>query len=235
MKINNAQTTFKPLRNHLESAEKELRKIASAKKVDGSDAAMMQIARVLMSDAGMMGQKVQNDNETIAMLQISEGVMQNLGESVQKLAILNVRAGSDLRSADQKAMLQKEFDAQKKAMNDMIESASFNGKKLFGSLLPSLDVSDLKLGESDTLDNFIQTLQAIQNDVGAKTNGFASEINSLLATRVNTLLAYSQIADTDIAKSVSEFKKENLLTQTALFAQAHSRDLDQERIKGLLR
>ena len=234
MKIDNTRTPLKPLHSHLKSTEKELQKIASGKKTGPSDAASMQIAQAMMSDAAVMGRQIQNGNENIAMLQIAGGVAQNISEAAIRLGELNVRANSASLNADQKAMLQKEFDAQTKGMQEMIQSASFNGKRLFGESLPSLDVTGLQLGDGEALESFVKTLQTTISDIGSRVNAFTSEINNLLGRRSNTLFAYSQIADTDIAESVSDFKNEHLLAQSALFARAHNRALDQARIEELL-
>ncbi len=248
MKINDTKTaTLNFINEHKKKADEELGKIGSGTKVKATDAAMMQIAQALMSDATVMAQGIQNANENVAMLQIADGVLQNLSQTTIHLQELEVRANSASLNADQKRMIESEYDAQVKAMNDAISQASYNGQPLFGRsfttslgnseisvTIPKLNTEGLALGESDALEAFRESLQKAMSEIGSGMNAYTSSINSLLTTRTNTLAAYSQMADTDIAKSVNDFKNENLLTQSALFAQAHSNKLVQERVQTLL-
>ncbi len=247
MKINNTSTSLNYINTHKKNTEDELNKIGSGKKVDVTDAAMLQIAQALMSDATVMAQGIQNANESVAMLQIADGVLQSVSEMATNLETLNVRANSASLNADQKKMLQSEFNAQVKAMNDAMSSASYNGMSLFGKSfttsmgsseigfsIPELPTSSLELGNSDALKEFRDSLNAAFSEVGSSTNAFVSSINSLLVTRTNTLAAYSQIADTDMAQSSATLQNEELLTQSALYAQAHQNQMNQQRVAALL-
>jgi len=248
MKINTTNNSLNYINTHQKKSSYELGKIASGKKVDATDPAMMQIAQALMSDATVMAQGIQNANESVAMLQIADGVLQNVSKMATNLEALNVRANSAALNSDQKRMLQSEFNAQVKAINDSFASASYNGKPLFGKNLstslgnseisvsiPKISTQELALGNSDALKNFRDAINAAFSEIGSGVNAFVSSTNSLLVARTNTLAAYSQIADTDMAQSVLSFKNENLLTQTALYAQAHQSQINQERVAALLR
>jgi len=248
MQVNNTQSsTLNYINNHKKNTEDSLNKIGSGKKLQLDDAAMMQIAQALMSDATIMGQGIQNANENVAMLQIADGTLQNVSQMATDLETLNVRANSAALNSDQKAMLSQEFNSQVKAMNDAMSSASYNGQSLFGKnfttslgsseisvSIPQLDTSKLELGNSDTLKEFRESLNSAFSEIGSGMNAYSSSINSLLTTRTNTLAAYSQMADTDIAQSVSDFKNESTMTQTALYAQAHKNNIDQTRVMALL-
>ena len=248
MKINNTQSqSLNQIDWHKKKTENELGKIGSGKRLELSDAAMMQIAQALMSDASVMAQGVQNANENVAMLQIADGVLQNVSKISTRLEELNVRANSASLNEEQKRMLQSEFDSQVKAMNDALSSASYNGQSLFGKnfttsigegevsvSIPDIDTSKLKLGDTDALKEFRRSLNDAFSNIGSGMNRYESTINNLMTTRTNTLAAYSQTADTDIAESVSNFKNKNLLLQSATFAQAHQNQLNQDRINALL-
>ena len=248
MQVNNTQSTsLNYINTHKKESEKELNKISSGRQISNMDPAMMQIAQALMSDATVMAQGIQNANENVAMLQIADGTLQNVSKMATDLEALNVRANSAALNSDQKAMLQSEFNAQVKAINDAMSQASYNGQSLFGKnfttslgsseisvSIPELDTSKLELGNSDALKEFRDALNSAFSSIGSGMNAYESSINSLLTNRTNTLAAYSQMADTDIAQSVSNFQQENLLTQTSMFAQAQQNNIDQQRVMGLL-
>ena len=248
MKINNAKTaTLNYINEHKKKTDEELGKIGSGTKVKATDAAMMQIAQALMSDATVMAQGIQNANENVAMLQIADGVLQSVSKTTTHLQELEVRANSASLNADQRKMIEAEYNAQVKAMNDAISEASYNGQSLFGKSfttslgkseisvsIPELNTNDLALGNTDALKAFREQINSAASEIGSGMNAYTSSINSLLVARTNTLAAYSQMADTDIAESVSNFKNENLLTQSALFAQSHTNKLNQDRIQALL-
>ncbi len=246
MQVHNT-STLNYINTHKKNADEELNKIGSGTKVKATDAAMMQIAQALMSDATVMAQGIQNANESVAMLQIADGVLQSVSETATNLEALNVQANSASLNADQRKMLQQEFNAQVQSINDAMAQASYNGQSLFKKsfttslgeseisiTIPELSTIGLELGNTDALKEFRDAINTAFSEIGSSTNAFVSSINSLLVTRTNTLAAYSQMADTDMAESVDKFKNENLLTQTAIYAQAHQNRIDQERVMGLL-
>ncbi|SFV52024.1 Flagellin C [hydrothermal vent metagenome] len=248
IKITNAKSaTLNYINEQKKKSAHELDKIGSGTKVKATDAAMIQIAQALMSDATIMSQGIQNTNDNVAMLQIADGVLQNVSKTTTRLEELNVRANSASLNADQRKMIESEFNAQVKSMSDAMSQASYNGQPLFGKnfttslgkseisvTIPELNTDALSLGDSDALKAFRESINDAASEIGSGMNAYTSAINSLLTTRTNTLAAYSQMADTDIAKSVDNFKNENLLTQSALFTQAHSNKVNQERIQTLL-
>lgn len=248
MKIDNPKTAIpNSIGAHKKKADEELAKIGSGTKVKATDAAMMQIAQALMSDATVMAQGIQNANENIAMLQIADGVLRGVSATTIHLQELEVRANNATLNAEQKQMVEAEYNAQVKAMGDAVSQASYNGMPLFGRnftsslgdreisvTLPDLKSDTLALGKNEALQAFRESVDNALSEIGSGMNAYVSSVTSLLSARTNTLAAYSQMADTDMAKSVSSFKNENLLTQSALFMQSHAQELDRERIRTLL-
>ena len=232
---------------HKKEQDKELDKLSSGTKLEATDPAMMQIAQALMSDATVMSQGIQNANESVAMLQIADGTLQNISKMTTDLEALGVRYNSASLNSEQKSMLEGEFKATTKAIDDALEQSSYNGQNLFGKnfttsmgrselsfSLPELDTSKLSIDDSDTLKDFRNTINDAISSIGSAQNGFQSSIDSLLSGRTAQLSAYSQMADTDIAQSVSSFNQENIMSQTAMFAQSHQQQLDHERVSALL-
>ncbi len=234
-----APNSLLSINTHKQKEKESIEELSSGNKIKISDAAMMQIAEALLSDASVMSQSLQNANESIAMLQIADGVLQNISKGATKLQELNVRANSASLNSDQRAMLQKEFTAQKNAMNDAIQSATFQNKPLFGSdmqniNIPKLSPDALSLGDTNAIEEFVKSIESAAQEIGSGINEYVSSINNLLVSRTNTLAAYSQMADTDMAKSVTLLEKEGLLEQSTLYTQAHKNEMDTQRLQALL-
>ena len=241
--LNNTAT----LQTHTQNTKKATNELSSGKKDLSLDPAMMMIAQALLSDATVFSQGIQNANESVAMLQIADGTMQNISQSTADLAALNVRYNSAALNSDQKAMLSQEFSAQVSAIDDMMQSSSYNGMSLFGksvttslgdatlsTTIPSLDTSTLEIGNSDALEAFTKALTMAQSEVGSGINALSSATKNLFTQKSTTLSSYSQIADADIAQSVSDLQKSDLLMQSATLAQANSNKLDTNRVLALL-
>ena len=242
----NSSTTLNSISWHKTKEDTTLNAIGSGKKEDISPA-MQAIASMMMSDASVMGQGVQNANESVAMLQIADGTLQNVSAMTNDLETLNVKANSAALNSDQKAMLHNEYNTQVKAINDAMSSASYNGVSLFGKefstsmgdsslsfSIPTLDTSNLQMGDNDALKSFREHINDAFSSIGSSTNAFSSSINALLANQTNTLSAASAISDTDMAESVTKFQQEDLMTQAAILAQVHKNELNQDRVSALL-
>ena len=242
----NSSTTLNSISFHKNETDKSLNSISSGKNEEISPA-MQQIANMMMSDASVMSQGVQNANESVAMLQIADGTLQNVSAMTTDLETLNVKANSAALSSDQKAMIQSEYNAQVKAINDAMSSASYNGQSLFGNdfttsmgesslsfSIPELDTSNLQLGDTEALKSFRTSINDAFSAIGSSTNAFTSSIDSLLANQTNTLASASNISDADMAESVTKFQQEDLMTQAAILAQAHTNNLNQDRVSALL-
>jgi len=248
MQINSSvNSSINYINTHKKNSEDELNKLSSGKKVSVDDPAMMQIAQALMSDATVMSQGIQNANESVAMLQIADGTLQNVSSMATDMEALQVRASSASLNSEQKGMIQQEFNAKLNAMNDALEGASYNGVSLFGKnfstsmgdseisfSIPEISLDGVDFNSTDSMKQLRDSINSAMSEIGSSTNAFSSSINNLMEQKINSLSAYSQMADVDIAESVNNFKKEDLLTNASLFAQAQQNNLDQNRISSLL-
>ena len=92
--------------------------------------------------------------------------------------------------------------------------------------LDALDVSDAdKAGESvEKINDAIKTVSEQRSSLGAIQNRLEHTINNLNTSSENLTAAESRIRDTDMAKEMSEYSKNNILQQAsqAMLAQAKS-------------
>ncbi|MGE4512136.1 MAG: flagellin [Sulfurimonadaceae bacterium] len=227
--------------------EDELGKISSAQKPAAADPATAMIAHAMMSDVLSDGQGVMNANDAISMMQIADSTLSNVSQMGTRLNELSVASNSAALNESQKNMLSSEFSATVSAMNDAMAQTTFNGKALFGSEMSfslgdgemtarvgELNTQSLSIDSQESIENFARSLETVRNEVGATANSLESSVNSMLTEMTQKSAARSQMADTDMAKSVSDFEANGIKLNMATLAQAHQNNFLATRIQTLL-
>lgn len=247
MQINNTTSNFININQSKTGAEKALEKIAALRESAADNPANMLIADALGSQLSGYTQGLENVNSALAMAQIAQGVTSQLGQDSADLAAMSVRYNSAALGSSEKAMLTQEFSARVDAMAQSVQSASFNGKPLFGGTLefstgrgttsmtlnaPSM--SGLDIASSESIERFTTQLGELNSSVGSADNALQSESRSLMESIIQTAAAKSRLNDTDIAKSVEQYQSNSIKLDASLIAQAHQTDLLKQRMGTLL-
>jgi flagellin len=231
MQLNTQYQALPQMNEQSAKRDKTLDKIAAGLQLSMEDSASRTIASQMESEINTYTQELMNTNDSMGMTQIADGALSNLSESAQKLNELSVRSNSaSLNSLDQQA-LQAEFQRTQIFMQDIINTASYNEKPLLDS---SVSPQNLTLGNQETISTYRDTLSAVQSDVGATANNYISQANALLNQITKTSAAKSQIADTDMAKAISDFQNTNRQLDTEILASAHQTQFLRESIGRLL-
>lgn len=231
MQLNTQYQALPQMNEQSVKRDKTLDKIAAGLQLSMEDSASRTIASLMQSQIGTYTQELMNTNDAIGMTQIADGALSSLSESAQKLNDLSVRSNSAvLNSGDQQA-LQAEFQRTQISMQNIINTTSYNQKPLLDS---SISPKNLTLGNQDAISTYMDTLSSAQSDVGAAANNYASHANTLLAQITQASAAKSQIADTDIAKAISDFQSSNRLLDTSVLTSAHQTQSLRESIDRLL-
>lgn len=98
--------------------------------------------------------------------------------------------------------------------------------------LKSLNLQNLDLGNSigakegiESIKNALTRLSTIRSSIGAYQNRLEHTASSLEVTTENMTAAYSRIMDTDMAKEMTEYSTQQILTQaaTSMLSQANDR------------
>jgi len=231
MQLNTQYQALPQMNEQSEKRDKTLDKIAAGLQLSMEDNASRSIASLMQNQIGTYSQELMNTNESIGMTQIADGALTNLSEQAQKLSDLSIRSNSAiLNSSDQQA-LQAEFQRTQASMQNIVNTTSYNEKPLLDS---SISPKNLTLGNQDAISSYIDTLSSAQSDVGAAANNYISHANVLLEQITQTSAAKSQIADTDMAKAISEFQTNNRILDASVLASAHQTDFLRESIGRLL-
>lgn len=231
MQLNTQYQALPQMNEQTAKRDKTLEKIAAATQLSMEDSATRTIASLMQSQIGTYSQELMNTNDAIGMTQIADGALSNLSQQAQKLNDLSVRSNSaSLNSQDQQA-LQAEFQRTQTSMQNIVNTTTYNEKPLLDS---NLSPKNLTLGSQDAISSYRETLFSAQSDVGSSANNYISHANTLLGQITQTSAAKSQIADTNIAKSISDFQSSNKILDASLLASAHQTQFLRESIGRLL-
>jgi flagellin len=86
-----------------------------------------------------------------------------------------------------------------------------------------------------SLDTAIDNLSTARAEIGTYQSTMSSKIDNLSQSNVNIAEARSRMADTDYAKTQSELIKNNILSQTQIAMQVHSRNISSQLTMALLK
>ena len=231
MQLNTQYQTLPQMYEQSAKRDKTLEKIAAAIELGMHDNATRSIASQMENQIGTYSQELMNTNDSISMAQITDGALSNLSQQAQKLNDLSVRSNSaSLSSSDQKA-LQAEFQQTQSSIQNIVDTTTYNEKPLLDS---GLSAKSLTLDNQDAISSYRDSLSSAQSDIGAATNSYTNNANTLLAQITQMSAAKSQMADTDIAKSINDFQNSNRLLDASVLASAHQTQFLRESIGRLL-
>lgn len=211
------------------NADKVLERLAALHTVDNSSPADLIAYNEMQSGVLQSSQKIQNANQSMAMLQISDSGLQSIRDNAQQLNELSVRRNSDALNSDQKAMLDTQADATVEAMKDVVSQTSYNGQRL----LSDMNFDSLNISDQESIEQFSQGINQRLSDVGSAMGALESTIAKESAMMEN-LAAAKENKEYDAAELVNSFQTDQNKLDAALFARSHSADFLAKQVGTLL-
>lgn len=98
---------------------------------------------------------------------------------------------------------------------------------------PNTFNSDTARSYLNNIDNAIDTVNSYRGDIGSTINQLESNRKNLLTQYTNTKRANSTISDVDYAKEMTNFSKQNILSQVGSLIQSQS-NVNQQQVLKLL-
>lgn len=212
-----------------DNVDKILDKLAALHEVDNSSPADLIQYNKQQMDMHEASQRIQNANESYAMMQISDSAMGSLKDNAIELNTQSVERNNAALNSDQKAMIDSQAEALKRSMDDTISQATYNGKPLLGDM----SVENLDVTNPDTIADFMTMLDDRRGDIGAAMNATESEI-AQYSTRMESLAASMQNKEPDVAEVKNSYDSANIKMEASLFAQSHATDFLQKQVGTLL-
>lgn len=218
-----------------------LQQVSSGRRLNqaADDAASLQIANLLESQARGLGQQARNAADGVAMTQIADGALRQGGDVLQEVRQKALQAANASQSASSRQALQGEVDRLLGSYNEILATTTFNGQQLLPDTLAVGGEVDLGNPEGATaaaglMDEALEGLNRVRGDLGSRQNQLNSELASLANATVNTHAAQSQVADADLAQEAMVLSQMQVLRQAQLFALTQGRNLNQANAQELL-
>jgi flagellin len=119
------------------------------------DAASLAIGSRLMSEVKALGQAAVNSGQAVSMLQVADGAMARANDILLRMKTLAVQAGSGQLSADERTMLDTEYQQLLSEVDRLALDTEFNGTQLVNGAIVVDRTAATDFEVTDGLSNII--------------------------------------------------------------------------------
>ena len=209
------------------------------------DAAGLAISEQMRSKINGLDQATSNANDAIGLIQTAEGALTETHSMLQRMVTLATQSANGTYNSTARGAIAEEVDALQKEINRIASTTDYNGVKPLSQTntitvqigptagekleVATAAMSTTALGidaisvSSTTkanaaitkINTAINTVSTHRAKLGASQNRLEHTINNLKTTNENMTAAESRIRDTDMAKEMAAFTKNNILNQAA--------------------
>lgn len=151
-----------------------LERLSSGLRINSAkdDAAGLAIGERMHAQIRGMRAAVRNANDSLSLMQVAEGSMAAIGDSLQRIRELAVQAANGTNSVSDRLALNAEAMQHASAISKVSGNAEFNGKKIFSQSTASIQgdpdkravLDGLMLGWLEQSENRIRDFYGIQGD-----------------------------------------------------------------------
>ncbi len=225
------------------------------------DAAGLSISEQMTGQINGYNKGTENAEAGRDLLKIADGALGSITDSLQRIRELSLQATNMTYSQDERDMIQNEINQIKESIQGVAEGTEYNTKKLLdgsmaddqlvthpqgGGLSIQMDSSTLEtLGIADydvssgkfdisVIDNALSMVMESRESIGSASNALDHTIANNNYTAENLTAARSQIKDADIAESISELKKNQVIEEYRMFSQKEQQNREEDFIKRML-
>ncbi len=237
--------------------------IASGKRINSAadDASGLTIAQKMNSQETGLNVGSDNAKSGVSLLNVADGALGQIGDSLQRIYELGVKASSGLNTKEELSAIQSEVGQLLSDIESTAKGTEFNTMKILdGSMadinlatnpdgtgqkiqMVSSTLADLGIEGFDVTKDFdlskitdaISKVSESRSRMGAQTNALESTIRYNDYAAQNTLASRSRIEDLDMAKAVSDQKKQQALNQYQTMMQKKREEDEQNAVLGLFR
>lgn len=243
--------------------QKTHQQMASGKRINkaADDAANLAIVQKLLKQKNGYDVGYRNAATSQDMLNVADGALSSVTDSMQRIRELSVQAGSDIYGPEDKSAIQAEIDQLKQSIGDVASQTQFNGKNILdgtmanshvatgpgaggmdirmaGASLQSLGIAGYDVtGDFDisAIDHALSNVSSSRSSMGASSNRLDSVMAYNANASYNLAASQSRIEDLDYGKGVSELKKNELLNTYSVMMQKKMIENENGRVMQLFR
>ena len=250
--------------NGISSQNNMYSQIASGRRINSAadDAAGLTIARKMNSQETGLNVGSDNAKDGVGLLNIADGALGQITDSLQRIYELGVKAGSGLNTGEELGAIQSEIDQLKSDIEGVAKGTEFNTMKILDGSMADIDLAtkpdgtgqkiqmvsstlaDLGIEDFDVtkkgfdlskITDAIDKVSKSRSSMGAQTNALESAIRYNDYAAENTLSSRSRLEDLDMAKAVSDLKKQQTLNQYQIMMQKRREQEEQNRAMSIMR
>ncbi len=144
--INNfsANNTNRNISNQYKDLSDSIKKLSSGLRITtaADDAAGLAVSEMMRADAAAMLQGLRNANDGISVIQTADGALQGINENLVRMKELATQASNGTYTAEQRAIIDIEYQALADEVNRISAATEFNGQKLLDGSLSSEEGGD---------------------------------------------------------------------------------------------
>ena len=220
--------------------------LASGKRINSAadDAAGLAISEKLLTQTNGYSVGTNNAADGINLMNVADGALSGMQDSLQRIRELVVQAGNGIYSASDKELIQMEIDGLKQSIQDAAKGTEFNTMKLLDGSMADLSLATNPSGGGlkiqmenstlealgiagfdvtgnfslDDIDNAIKAVSKARSKLGAKTNALGHTMNYNENAGLNLMAANSRIRDTEYGSAITNRNRDHILSQYRMFA-----------------
>lgn len=191
--------------------QKTMEKLASGYRINraGDDAAGLQLSENLRAQIRGSKKALDNTQDGMNVLNIADGALQTITDSLQRMRELAVQAANDTYNTSQRSAMQVEVEQLLADIDRIASATKFNGVDLLSATSPAnfiLQVGANNVANVDTID-----IASAMGDSSATTLGIASWNSTNLTTAIDSSAnAQAFLAEVDAAINAVNIKRGNL-------------------------
>lgn len=228
------------------NVNKSLEKLSSGYRINraGDDAAGLAISEQMRHQINATDQAISNAKDAVGFIQTAEGALTEIHSMLQRMTTLAEEFQNGVQNQTSKDAITQELTQLQSEIQRIASSSKFNDVNVFSgvtfqvgptssetistvaiSIVGNFDgISTGSSSALNTLKSQINSLSTARASLGARQNRLEHTISNLEAASENLTSAESRMRDTDMAKEISLFTKNNILNQAAqsMLAQANS-------------
>lgn len=236
--------------------------ISSGKRINSAadDAAGLTIAEKMNSQETGLNVGSDNAKDGNSLIGVADGALAQIGDGLQRIYELGVKASNGLNTGEELGAIQKEVDQLLSDIEGIAKGTEFNTMKILDGSMADIDLAtkpdgtgqkiqlvsstleDLGIEGFDVTKSFdltkitdaISKVSESRSSMGAQYNALESAIRYNDYAAENTLSSRSRIEDLDMAKAISEQKKQETLNQYQIMMQKKREEEEQRRAMGIM-
>ena len=202
------------------------RSLASGKRINtaSDNATGLAIANKLKTRVGGTNVGISNSKTSQNMLNVADGAIGSVTDSLQRIRELGIQASNGLYSASDRSAIQAEIDQLKESIGGITSQTKFNEMNVLDGSMGSSHVASNADGggmnfDVSAIDKALEKVSAKRSYLGAAYNGLDHNIAYNTYAAYNLTAAQSRIEDTDYAQGAMDLKKQQVLNTYSIMMQ----------------